>query len=156
MYDSLPRPLLSKSGFQGCIASLETNGELLVSIILLVSGFPGQLRAFTLTRVRLFSGSVYFGLKKFAQIQMLSTLRKQTKLPNAYSSYPPSQHHRCSIKKLPCRPGKKMCQGGSMSTLLITGEESNGLFNPKGDLYNAKRESHCSLPRGRVTPVCNI
>ena len=30
MYDSLPRPLLSKSGFQGCIASLETNGELLV------------------------------------------------------------------------------------------------------------------------------
>jgi hypothetical protein len=30
MYDGLPRPLLSKSGFQGCIASLETNGELLV------------------------------------------------------------------------------------------------------------------------------
>ena len=28
MYGSLPRPLLSKSGFQGCIASFETNGEL--------------------------------------------------------------------------------------------------------------------------------
>ena len=110
MYDSLPRPLLSKSGFQGCIASLETNGELLVSIKLLVSGFPGQLRAFTLTRVRLFTGSVYFGLKKFAQIQMLSTLRKQTKLPNAYSSYPPSEHHRYSIKKLRGRHGKKMSQ----------------------------------------------
>ena len=28
MYGNLPRPLLSKSGFQGCIASFETNGEL--------------------------------------------------------------------------------------------------------------------------------
>ncbi len=28
MYSALPRPLLSKSGFQGCIASFETNGEL--------------------------------------------------------------------------------------------------------------------------------
>ena len=28
MYGSLPRPLLSKSGFQGCIASFETNGDL--------------------------------------------------------------------------------------------------------------------------------
>ena len=28
MYSTLPRPLLSKSGFQGCIASFETNGEL--------------------------------------------------------------------------------------------------------------------------------
>ena len=28
MYSSLPRPLMSKSGFQGCIASFETNGEL--------------------------------------------------------------------------------------------------------------------------------
>ena len=28
MYGSLPRPLASKSGFQGCIASFETNGEL--------------------------------------------------------------------------------------------------------------------------------
>jgi hypothetical protein len=28
MYSNLPRPLLSKSGFQGCIASFETNGEL--------------------------------------------------------------------------------------------------------------------------------
>jgi len=28
MYGNLPRPLQSKSGFQGCISSLETNGEL--------------------------------------------------------------------------------------------------------------------------------
>ena len=28
MYSRLPRPLRSKSGFQGCIASFETNGEL--------------------------------------------------------------------------------------------------------------------------------
>ena len=28
MYGSLPRPVASKSGFQGCIASFETNGEL--------------------------------------------------------------------------------------------------------------------------------
>ena len=28
MYGNLPRPLLSKSGFQGCIASFETNGDL--------------------------------------------------------------------------------------------------------------------------------
>lgn len=28
MYTTMPRPLLSKSGFQGCIASFETNGEL--------------------------------------------------------------------------------------------------------------------------------
>ena len=28
MYSTLPRPLLSKSGFQGCIASFETNGDL--------------------------------------------------------------------------------------------------------------------------------
>ena len=28
LYSTLPRPLLSKSGFQGCIASFETNGEL--------------------------------------------------------------------------------------------------------------------------------
>jgi len=29
LYDTLPRPLISKTGFQGCIASFETNGELL-------------------------------------------------------------------------------------------------------------------------------
>ncbi len=29
MYSDLPRPLRSKSGFQGCFASFETNGELL-------------------------------------------------------------------------------------------------------------------------------
>ena len=28
MYKDLPRPMVSQSGFQGCIASLETNGEL--------------------------------------------------------------------------------------------------------------------------------
>ena len=28
MYGSLPRPLVSKSGFQGCFGSFETNGEL--------------------------------------------------------------------------------------------------------------------------------
>ena len=28
-YSSLPRPMQSKSGFQGCISSLETNGELI-------------------------------------------------------------------------------------------------------------------------------
>ena len=28
MYSNLPRPMESRSGFQGCIASLETNGEL--------------------------------------------------------------------------------------------------------------------------------
>ena len=29
MYKDLPRPLVSKTGFQGCLASFETNGELL-------------------------------------------------------------------------------------------------------------------------------
>jgi hypothetical protein len=29
MYKDLPRPLVSKTGFQGCFASFETNGELL-------------------------------------------------------------------------------------------------------------------------------
>ena len=29
MYGSLPRPLTSRSGFQGCFSSFETNGELL-------------------------------------------------------------------------------------------------------------------------------
>lgn len=29
MYDGLPRQLLSRTGFQGCIASIEANGELL-------------------------------------------------------------------------------------------------------------------------------
>jgi len=29
MYDTLPRALLSKTGFQGCMASIETNGEVL-------------------------------------------------------------------------------------------------------------------------------
>ena len=28
-YESLPRPMVSRSGFQGCISSLETNGELI-------------------------------------------------------------------------------------------------------------------------------
>ena len=28
-YSSLPTPIKSKSGFQGCISSLETNGELI-------------------------------------------------------------------------------------------------------------------------------
>ena len=29
MFTDLPRPLVSKTGFQGCFASFETNGELL-------------------------------------------------------------------------------------------------------------------------------
>ena len=29
MYTDLPRPLVSKTGFQGCFASFETNSELL-------------------------------------------------------------------------------------------------------------------------------
>jgi len=29
MYAQLPRPLHSRSGFQGCLSSFETNGELL-------------------------------------------------------------------------------------------------------------------------------
>ena len=28
-YKSLPRPIASRTGFQGCISSLETNGELI-------------------------------------------------------------------------------------------------------------------------------
>ena len=28
-YESLSRPLVSRKGFQGCISSLETNGELI-------------------------------------------------------------------------------------------------------------------------------
>ena len=28
-YKSLPRPIVSRTGFQGCISSLETNGELI-------------------------------------------------------------------------------------------------------------------------------
>ena len=29
LYETLPRPLVSRVGFQGCFASFETNGELL-------------------------------------------------------------------------------------------------------------------------------
>ena len=49
-YNSLPTPIKSKSGFQGCISSLETNGELidpirhaLVPSILVEEGCKGML-----------------------------------------------------------------------------------------------------------------
>ena len=77
MYSRLPRPLVSKSGFQGCFSSFDTNGELLdpvkhalVPSPLVEEGCEGKVkcvRVYTKVALLLFSDGAEYNksLKRF-------------------------------------------------------------------------------------------